>query len=228
METINNPSWDMLRRGDVVHLQRKEHGGVTITSATVDYLIPFFPRFLVLKESSRVGKNVKIDQAAKEWELKKISRSREYTPVLNPSEYKYTMAAKGKAIDNETFPLTERARIFMLEQHDYWMKRINGGDPLFDQWMVDAKNDSKIIYENIEKILKSGSLENKSLRGSRRTDTISDKKNDIYKGDKISGDVISVLEATRFHLLEQSKDNKDKTITVVTDALQRMLKNMSA
>lgn len=98
------------------------------------------------------------NQIPKDWELSSIVR--EVTPKNSETKTKWKLS---KIFKREIVPARPKVGSQEAIQEaidstdsivDYFDTRIQMGDPLFDQWMVDAHESAKASSENLRKLLK--------------------------------------------------------------------------
>jgi hypothetical protein len=97
------------------------------------------------------------NQIPKLWELKSIVR--EVTPETPETKVKWRLSEIfKKKVDTRPKVGSQEAIQEAIDSTDsivdYFDTRIQMGDPLFDQWMVDAHESAKASSENLRKLLK--------------------------------------------------------------------------
>lgn len=96
------------------------------------------------------------NQIPKEWNLVSIVREDPDSKALTKSKWRISNIFKSK--DQAPKVGSQEAIRAAIESTDsivnYWDTRIQLGDPLFDQWMVDAHESAKAASENLKKLLK--------------------------------------------------------------------------
>lgn len=97
-------------------------------------------------------------QIPKEWTLVSIVRTE--SPVISKpkSKWKLTEAFRKEEVVLRPKVGSQEAIQEAIESTDsivdYFETRVQMGDPLFDQWMVDAHESAKASSENLRKLLK--------------------------------------------------------------------------
>lgn len=96
------------------------------------------------------------NQIPKDWNLVSIVREDPDAKVVTKPKWRISDIFKSK---NQAPKVGSQEAIrAAIESTDsivnYWDTRIQLGDPLFDQWMVDAHESAKAASENLKKLLK--------------------------------------------------------------------------
>lgn len=99
-----------------------------------------------------------LTQVPKDWELRSIVRPASTDkPALKP-KWKFSEIFKQDVIPARPKVGSQEAIQEAIESTDsivdYFDTRVQMGDPLFDQWMVDAHESAKASSDNLRKLLK--------------------------------------------------------------------------
>lgn len=148
---IETNLWEDVRAGDLVEVLRENcrYLGIRVESNKGELYIS--EQSFGRRESTR---RTYFNQIPKKWELVSIVREDPKSEVK--AKWKISDIFKNK---NQAPKVGSQEAIrAAIESTDsivnYWDTRIQLGDPLFDQWMVDAHESSKAASENLKKLLK--------------------------------------------------------------------------
>lgn len=150
---IKTDRWQDVQAGDLLSVSREKcnylgirveekHGELFLSEAS-------FGR----RHSTR---RTYFNQIPEDWELNYIVREDPESKATAKPKWKISDIFKSK---NQAPKVGSQEAIrAAIESTDsivnYWDTRIQLGDPLFDQWMVDAHESAKASSENLKKLLK--------------------------------------------------------------------------
>lgn len=152
---IETNNWDDVKPGDRIAILRENCNYLGIKVEEERGRIFMSEKSFGRRHSSH---KTYFDVIPEDWELRSIVREDTPAAVGSKPKWKFTDLFKKAAPVERPKVGSQEAIQEAIDSTDsivdYFDTRIQLGDPLFDQWMVDAHESAKASSENLRKLLK--------------------------------------------------------------------------